>query len=295
VTDAVTCPNGHHNTAGSAFCGVCGTVLGAATAPPPPPPPDGAAAPDPAPPDPPAAWEATHRTPAEGLLLRAEPDAERAAETHLPGNTPVRAVEWVGAWARVSTGFGREGWVDGRRLTGVDVVPAASGSPPPQPGPPPAPDPGTAPAAALAPGTGIALLGAGAAMGALFLPWLGSGALGVAPFDIPFTYLWQVNPQPSGFTIGAAGAILAGVLLGTLLLVVLRALPGRLGSGLASLSGGLFTTLVFAFGLQTVRLGLDGGLALGDVLADLVGLGAWIAFGGGILVAVGARLGGGIR
>ncbi len=136
----------------------------------------------------------------------------------------------------------------------------------------------------------MALAGAAVVAGSAFLPWLGSGPGASTAFDVPFAFLWSQAAAPSGFTIGLVGTIVAGLVAAISALAAAGGLPGRSGATLSSLGGGVLAAVVFAFSLQTIRIGGDLGIAVGDILADFFGLGAWGALGGVLLVGVGARL-----
>ena len=119
--------------------------------------------------------------------------------------------------------------------------------------------------------------------------WFGSGALGVKPFDIPFSYLWSTTPQPSGFSIGLATVILGGLILAVAALMAAGGLPAGTAT-LVSFAGGIYLAVVLAFSFQTIRTGLDAGIAFGDIATDVLGIGAWVAFGGAIVITIGSRL-----
>jgi len=308
----IICPQGHVSAAESRFCTVCGTALvgggGASSgsdpaqgvAEPPhasetaaeqhteaPAPPSAAPSQESAP-----AWVAGHQAPADGIDVRAEPAPQFPVLTRLPSGNRLQVEEWRGAWARVTIPSGWGGWVDGRRLLDLNA-PAAAPIPGPWQGQPAgyaAPQvAGAGTRSPVGPGPIMVLIGAGAALGSIFLPWLGWGAGGIKAFDIPFTYLWAQNPQQSGFSIGLVAAIAAGVILLVAGLLAFGGLPERRAATLISLGGGIFAAVVFAFLLQTIRQGLDF-VPLGDIMTDFLGLGAWFALGGAVLVGVGARL-----
>ena len=174
-----------------------------------------------------------------------------------------------------------------------------SSGPPPMPVPPPsaaaAPPPaapqvaGEQPKGGPGPGPAVALIGAGAAIGSTFLPWLGWGPTGLNGYDIPFAYLWSQNPQPSDFTIGLGVAISAGVVMAVAGLMAAGGLPPA-AAGAVSLAGGIYAMITFAFGFQTIRSGLDFGIPFADIITDVFGLGIWVALGAAVMIGIGARL-----
>lgn len=141
----------------------------------------------------------------------------------------------------------------------------------------------------------VALAGGVAGLVAVFLPWIGSGSMAPKAFDIPLAYLWSTNAAPSDLSIGLVAVIAAGTVLGVLLLKLLGAMPASAARLATSLGGGALSVVVIAFLLQTIRQMMDFGVSFGDIIADFVGLGAWLALAGVVLIGVGSRIGGGIR
>ena len=60
--------------------------------------------------------DTTMKTPAGGLVLRDSPDASDELSDRLEGMQRVTVLERWGSWAKVETGDGLVGWVDGRQL-----------------------------------------------------------------------------------------------------------------------------------------------------------------------------------
>jgi len=313
----ILCPDGHLNESDSRFCSVCGAALAgnggdSSTAAPtqvdPGPPTSETTAeqhivvpPAPPPSEPTPPWVASHQVPADGIDVRAEPAPHLPVLTRLPPGSRLLVEEWREAWARVTIPSGWGGWVDGRRLLDVNA-PTTATSPGPSQGQPagyaapiqqPAraapPVAGAGTHSVVGPGPIMVLIGAGAALGSIFLPWLGWGTGGIKAFDIPFSYLWTQNPQQSGFSIGLVAAIAAGVILLVAGLLISGGLSQRGAATLISLGGGIFAAVVFAFLLQTIRQGLEF-VPFGDIMTNFLGLGAWFALGGAVLIGIGARL-----
>ncbi|MDX1691622.1 MAG: hypothetical protein R3290_11430 [Acidimicrobiia bacterium] len=134
-----------------------------------------------------------------------------------------------------------------------------------------------------------ALVGGGVALGSILLPWLGSGAFTLRPFDIPAAYLWSAAAAPSDISIGlvmlvGAGLTVAAALLGVLGIAPAGAMPA------AAVFGSIATAIVAVFAAQTIRLGLDAGTPFADVLTDVIGYGVWVALVGALIASWSARL-----
>ena len=81
-------------------------------------------------------FQVSHRAPPQGLALRADPDPALEPITQVDEEIAVQLLEPCGHWGRIRTEDGLVGWVEGRRLQGLQhggvVAPAAPDTAVPQ-------------------------------------------------------------------------------------------------------------------------------------------------------------------
>jgi hypothetical protein len=216
-------------------------------------------------------WAPTHVVPGGGMNAWAEPDPSQSPTAALEARVELRLDEMRGAWAHVTGSNGWTGWVDGRRLTAIEG--------------------GTAVAAGTAPrGFGVVqagtlsirlfpLFGGITLLLSAFLPWESFGQLGldVKPFDLPLAVLWGKG-TPSQPELGLALVILG---VAAIVLAFLPRVP-RWAVVTAGILGAACAVLFF------VQLGRAANWRMGDIF-DILAVGFWIAFAGGILTTIGGR------
>lgn len=231
--------------------------------------------------DPTPAWHADHLVPPEGVPMWATPDPASAVVGTIPGGTEVRTLQVLGAWTRVQTVSGTEGWVDGRRLVAVDEETTESHKTPAAAPPVAAAHAGQGdPVVAVARSKPVQLVAAIAVAVSAFLPWFGDLA---GPGDMPVTFLWNLEPGESFFSI---------TLL--VLLVGIGAVATVLSSRLnryQSVAGGIATGIATIWLIQTFRVLLewrDGafGTAVADMFTEVLSFGPWVALAAGITLLV---------
>lgn len=216
-----------------------------------------------------AVWQATQQVPSGGMPAWASPDPSAAPITELSARVQLRIEETRGAWARVSAENGWSGWVDARRL-----APLGRG--------------GGGGAMALG---GLALrplplLGGIALVVAMFLDWVKAlfGTAGANSWDVGLPILWSINNPGDQPRIGlilvflAVGGLAAGII-------------PRMGRGISAVVGVLTALVGSLYIIQVIRLFSEQlNASAGDTLANAIGIGPWIALGGGLLLLVGALI-----
>ncbi len=146
---------------------------------------------------------------------------------------------------------------------------------------PAAPAPAKGPGAAPPPGRAglILVVAALAVLVSAFLPWRAGGW--PSPFRVSATFLWDVEAELGGFSIGLVALLLGLTVLATLFVPRLqrhRRLVGGVACGVAALW--LIETLRYVWGYAYLGWGF-----LGDVFA----VGPWLALAAGLVLALRRR------
>ena len=272
----------------------------------------------------------THVVPDGGLDARSQPDPNQAPVARLDPRLEVEVLRTWGAWAEIVCSNGWSAWVDARVLVPASPPRAAPAPPPPPPPAAPvtpaaevptagvpdvptaavpevppaqpeapslqyqvppaqyaptyqqaAPDVPVAPVARRLPVPAIA--GAAAAAIGSFVAWIRGAGLGKGTgFDVPIKFLVDYKTSSSG-GIEVGHVVLAAAIVGG----VLAVLPGK--GRLQRVCGWVCVLVACVYMAQMQRLLSK--LGGGQGILDTVGLGAYLAAAGGLVLALapGAR------
>ena len=221
-------------------------------------------------------WPASHITPASGLAGRPEPHPAVAAVATFAGGVGVQVVERRADWALVRAADGMEAWVDARRLTPVAASPEPPPPPPPDEDGPLDPEAAVRAAAVPARSSVVLLAAAVALLVGAFVPWRAGGW--PSPFRVSATFLWDVEAELGGFSIGLVALLLGVAVLATLFVPRLqryRRLVGGVVCGVAALW--LIGTFRYFWGFGYLGWGF-----LGEVFAA----GPWLALAAGLVLVL---------
>jgi len=236
------------------------------------------------------AWSVSHTVPGEGIQAWAAPEPAGPVITTLAGGVELQVTERRADWAHVRAQNDWEAWVDGRRLVAAGTsAPTSAGAPASSTSKAQATsrlDPtvwtgGGLNLKALTDGSStkrIQLAAAGAMLVSAFLSWAGGGG---NAFDIPIAFLWKLDVEPSGFSLGIVLLVLA---VATAVVVLVGNRRHQM------IAGGVAVGVTAVFLLQFMRILTNFSesffSAVGTLFTDGFGIAPWLLLAAGVALLV---------